>query len=60
MTVERHFRQRIDQIKTEQLRVGKALHRLGADVAAISSTISQAAGGGAQRSYTAESASATW
>jgi anaerobic magnesium-protoporphyrin IX monomethyl ester cyclase len=58
--VELYFRDRIRQIKSQQLRVGKALHRLGANVGEISSTIPRPAAGGAPRSYTGESTSATW
>lgn len=57
--IERYFAQRIRQIKSEQLRVGRRLQRLGARVAEISSSLPTARGG-APRSYTSESASATW
>lgn len=58
--VESFFRDRIRMIKSRQLRVGKTLHRLGVNVSEISSTIPTPAAGGAPRSYTGESASATW
>ncbi|MEV1155999.1 radical SAM protein [Micromonospora chokoriensis] len=49
--VEERFRRCIDTIRTGQLRVGMRLHRLGIDVAAISSTLPQPGPGGAPRSY---------
>jgi anaerobic magnesium-protoporphyrin IX monomethyl ester cyclase len=58
--VESFFRDRIRLIKSQQLRVGKTLHRLGVNVTEISSTVPVPATGGAPRSYTGESASATW
>ncbi|QUX26930.1 radical SAM protein [Nocardiopsis akebiae] len=60
LDVERYFDARIDQMKTEQLRLGKHLHRMGLRVAEISSTLPDPAPGGAQRSYTGEGAGATW
>jgi radical SAM superfamily enzyme YgiQ (UPF0313 family) len=58
--VELYFQDRIRQIKTQQLRTGRALLRAGADITEISSTLSDAGAGGARRSYTSESTSATW
>ncbi|GII66826.1 hypothetical protein Skr01_69110 [Sphaerisporangium krabiense] len=58
--VGHYFRQRINQIKSQQLRVGKALHRLGCNVAEISSTLPPVRPGGAPRSYSTEGASAVW
>lgn len=58
--VNRYFRERIDRIKTEQLKVGKALHRLGCDVAEISSTLPPVTPGGAPRNYSTEGVSSTW
>ena len=49
--VEQRFRQCIDNIRSEQLRVGMALHRLGANVSLISSTLPDITTGGAPRSY---------
>jgi anaerobic magnesium-protoporphyrin IX monomethyl ester cyclase len=60
LDVERYFRDRIRLIKSEQLRVGKVLHRLGARVGEISSSLPDVSGGGAPRSYTGEGAGATW
>jgi radical SAM superfamily enzyme YgiQ (UPF0313 family) len=58
--VERYFSDRIRLIKSEQLRVGKALYRLGAHVSAISSSLPPVTAGGAPRSYTGEGNGATW
>jgi anaerobic magnesium-protoporphyrin IX monomethyl ester cyclase len=58
--VESYFRDRIKMIKSEQLRLGKAMHRLGANVTEIASTLPPAGPGGARRSYTGEGAGATW
>ncbi|GII84214.1 hypothetical protein Ssi03_22040 [Sphaerisporangium siamense] len=58
--VDHYFRQRINQIKSQQLRVGKALYRLGCNVAEISSTLPSVRPGGAPRSYSTEGASAVW
>ena len=58
--VERFFRDRIRLIKSEQLRVGKALHRLGAEVGEISSSLPPVTPGGVPRSYTGEGTGATW
>lgn len=58
--VDQYFRQRIRLIKSEQLRVGKAMHRLGANVSEISSSVPVGRDGGAVRHYTGEGASATW
>jgi anaerobic magnesium-protoporphyrin IX monomethyl ester cyclase len=60
LDVEQYFYDRIRLIKSEQLRVGKALHRLGAHVAEISSSLPPVLPGGAQRSYTGEGTGATW
>jgi anaerobic magnesium-protoporphyrin IX monomethyl ester cyclase len=49
--VEQRFREAIDAIRTAQLRVGMALHRLGADVSSISSSLPEVAPGGAPRGY---------
>ncbi|MEU8588287.1 cobalamin-dependent protein [Streptomyces sp. NPDC048664] len=49
--IEGRFRSRIDLIRGEQLRVGMRLHRIGADVTAISSTLPPVTPGGAPRSY---------
>ncbi|MFE0530357.1 B12-binding domain-containing radical SAM protein [Micromonospora sp. SD19] len=49
--VEARFREAIDHIRSEQLRVGMALHRLGLDVSSISSTLPEVTPGGAPRSY---------
>ncbi|HEU5469384.1 MAG TPA: radical SAM protein [Actinophytocola sp.] len=58
--VERFFRERIRRIKSEQLRVGKNLHRLGASVTEISSTLPKPGPGGLPRVYTGEGAGPTW
>lgn len=58
--VEAYFNDRIRMIKSRQLRLGKAMHRLGANVTEISSTLPPAEPGGARRSYTGEAAGATW
>jgi anaerobic magnesium-protoporphyrin IX monomethyl ester cyclase len=58
--VESYFKDRIKMIKSEQLRLGKAMHRLGANVTEISSTLPAASAGGARRSYTGEGTGATW
>jgi radical SAM superfamily enzyme YgiQ (UPF0313 family) len=58
--VDRFFRRHIRLIKSEQLRVGKALHRLGAPVAEISSTLPVPRPGGQPRSYTGEGVGPTW
>jgi anaerobic magnesium-protoporphyrin IX monomethyl ester cyclase len=60
LDVERYFRDRVRLIKSEQLRVGMALHRLGAHVAEISSSLPSVSAGGAPRSYTGEGTGATW
>ncbi|MFK3979427.1 B12-binding domain-containing radical SAM protein [Micromonospora sp. NPDC050397] len=49
--IETRFREAIDRIRGEQLRVGMALHRLGLDVSSISSTMPEVTPGGAPRSY---------
>lgn len=49
--VERRFREAIDRIRTEQLRVGMALHRLGLNVSSISSSLPEVSAAGAPRSY---------
>ncbi|MFY9806460.1 MAG: radical SAM protein [Pseudonocardiaceae bacterium] len=48
---EQRFRQCIDNIRSEQLRVGMALHRLGANIIEISSTLPEVTSGGAPRTY---------
>lgn len=58
--VERYFAERIRLIKGEQLRVGKALHRLGASVTEISSTLPVVRPGGQLRTYTGEGVGPTW
>jgi anaerobic magnesium-protoporphyrin IX monomethyl ester cyclase len=58
--VERYFRERIKLIKSEQLRVGKALHRLGASVTEISSTLPAYGPGGLPRVYSGEGTGPTW
>jgi radical SAM superfamily enzyme YgiQ (UPF0313 family) len=58
--VDLFFRDRTRRIKSQQLRVGKKLHRLGAQVGEISSTLPEPAAGGAPRSYTGEGTGATW
>lgn len=60
LDVERYFDARIGQMKTEQLRLGKHLYRMGLNIAEISSTLPDPAPGGAPRSYTGEGAGATW
>jgi radical SAM superfamily enzyme YgiQ (UPF0313 family) len=60
LEINRYFRQQIDQIKGEQLRVGKALHRLGCNVAEISSSLPKVTPGGAPRSFATEGVSAVW
>ncbi|WP_051710796.1 B12-binding domain-containing radical SAM protein [Streptomyces sp. NRRL S-350] len=49
--IEDRFGSCIDRIREEQLRVGMRLHRIGADVSAISSTLPAVTPGGAPRSY---------
>jgi B12 binding protein/radical SAM family protein len=49
--IETRFRGCIERIRAEQLRVGMRLHRLGADVTAISSSLPESTPGGAPRSY---------
>ncbi|MBU3869472.1 B12-binding domain-containing radical SAM protein [Streptomyces sp. 4503] len=49
--IEARFRSCIDRIRAEQLRVGMRLHRFGADVTAISSSLPPVTPGGAPRSY---------
>ncbi|MEU7865571.1 radical SAM protein [Dactylosporangium sp. NPDC049140] len=49
--VEARFRAAIDSIRTAQLRVGMALHRIGADISAISSSLPRPSAGGAPRTY---------
>ncbi|MFF8960034.1 B12-binding domain-containing radical SAM protein [Streptomyces sp. NPDC014894] len=49
--VEDRFRRCIDAIRSGQLRTGMRLHRLGLDVAEISSTLPVPEPGGAPRSY---------
>jgi radical SAM superfamily enzyme YgiQ (UPF0313 family) len=58
--VESYFKDRIRMIKSEQLRVGRTLHRLGAQVSEISSSLPPVTSRGAPRGYTGEGASATW
>lgn len=58
--VEAFFNDRIRRMKTGQLRVGKQLSRLGANVQEISSTIPQPGPGGAPRQFTGEGSGATW
>lgn len=58
--VENYFRDRMDAIRSEQLRVGKALTRLGVRVSEVSSTLPRERPGGAVRSYTGEGTGATW
>ncbi|MEV6668992.1 cobalamin-dependent protein [Streptomyces sp. NPDC051162] len=58
--VEHFFRDRLDLLRSEQLRVGKALTRLGARVAEVSSTIPKERPGGLPRQYTGEGSGATW
>ncbi len=49
--VERYFRQRMHQIQSEQLRVGRAMYRMGVPIGQISSKI-EPTGFGAPRTYT--------
>ncbi|MDP9953266.1 MULTISPECIES: B12-binding domain-containing radical SAM protein [Streptomyces] len=49
--VEDRFRRSIDEIRTRQLRTGMRFHRLGLDVAEISSQLPVPQPGGAPRSY---------
>ncbi|MER7481281.1 radical SAM protein [Streptomyces sp. NPDC126510] len=49
--VEDRFRRAIDEIRSRQLRTGMRFHRLGLDVAEISSTLPLPQPGGAPRSY---------
>lgn len=58
--VEKYFKERINLIKSEQLRVGKALHRLGVSVGEISSTLPTPEPGGLPRTYSGEGTGATW
>jgi anaerobic magnesium-protoporphyrin IX monomethyl ester cyclase len=58
--VEQYFRERIDRLRSEQLRVGKILSRLGARVSDISSTMPKERPGGLTRNYTGEGSGATW
>jgi anaerobic magnesium-protoporphyrin IX monomethyl ester cyclase len=58
--VEQYFRERIRLIKSEQLRVGKALHRIGASVTEISSTLPKPDKGGLPRVYTGEGIGPSW
>ncbi|MFB7476442.1 B12-binding domain-containing radical SAM protein [Kitasatospora sp. NPDC056184] len=58
--VEEYFRARLDQLRSEQLRVGKRLTRLGARVMEISSTLPSFGPGGLPRSYSGEGSGATW
>ena len=58
--MDRYFRERIKLIKSEQLRLGKAMHRLGASVTEISSTLPPPEPGGLPRAYTGEGTGATW
>ncbi|WP_181808411.1 B12-binding domain-containing radical SAM protein [Streptomyces shenzhenensis] len=58
--VEQYFRDRLDQLRSEQLRVGKRLTRLGARVTEISSTLPPVRPGGLPRTYTGEGTGATW
>lgn len=58
--VERYFTDRLNQLRTGQLRVGKQLTRLGARVGEISSTLPVERPGGLARSYTGEGVGATW
>ncbi|MGJ3560826.1 hypothetical protein ACR6C2_30050 [Streptomyces sp. INA 01156] len=50
--VEEYFRDRLDRLRSEQLRVGKRLARLGARVTEISSTLPPVRPGGLPRNYT--------
>lgn len=56
--LEARFSACIERIRTEQLRVGMALHRVGASVSEISSTLPSFGPGGAPRSYSG--GAATW
>jgi hypothetical protein len=58
--VERYFSDRLNRLRTGQLRVGKQLTRLGARVGEISSTLPEQRPGGLPRSYTGEGVGATW
>ncbi|MED7953435.1 B12-binding domain-containing radical SAM protein [Kitasatospora sp. NPDC058201] len=58
--VEEYFRDRLDRLRSEQLRVGKRLTRLGARVMEISSTLPSFGPGGLPRSYSGEGSGATW
>lgn len=58
--VERYFSDRLNLLRTGQLRVGKQLTRLGARVGEISSTLPEQRPGGLPRSYTGEGVGATW
>jgi anaerobic magnesium-protoporphyrin IX monomethyl ester cyclase len=58
--IEAYFRDRIRLIKSEQLRLGLSLHRLGARVSEISSSLPPASGRGVARGYTGEGLGATW
>ncbi|MEI7031793.1 B12-binding domain-containing radical SAM protein [Streptomyces pratensis] len=58
--VEEYFRDRLDRLRSEQLRVGKRLARLGARVSEISSTLPPVRPGGLPRNYTGEGSGATW
>ena len=58
--VEQYFRDRLGQLRSEQLRVGKRLTRLGARVTEISSTLPPVRPGGLPRTYTGEGTGATW
>ncbi|MBF6047125.1 radical SAM protein [Streptomyces sp. NRRL B-1677] len=58
--VEQYFHDRMQLLRDEQLRVGKALTRLGARVIEVSSTIPKERPGGLPRQYTGEGSGATW
>jgi anaerobic magnesium-protoporphyrin IX monomethyl ester cyclase len=58
--VEEYFRDRLDRLRSEQLRVGKRLTRLGARVSEISSSLPPVRPGGLPRQYTGEGSGATW
>jgi anaerobic magnesium-protoporphyrin IX monomethyl ester cyclase len=58
--VEAFFADRIRKMKSGQLRVGRRLSRLGADVTAISSTIPDPEPGPAPRHYAGEGISGIW
>jgi hypothetical protein len=49
--VERYFRQRMNQIRSEQLRMGRAMYRMGVPIGEISSKI-EPGRFGAPRTYT--------